>query len=157
MREFENSSRGENDTKKNSILNNQNKNVPNFGKGNNNHDVTMWNNPFAPSVDDVDDSNMIDLEPLNFDSRKYENSNLKSLNYGKSSSGSEEKNEENAGIRGSRSMNQGESGIVGGFSLTEGGLDEAAEHEVFTYRKMIILQSCNFPVPRSFLLFLQQS
>ena len=54
-------------------------------------------------------------------------------------------------------MNQGESGIVGGFSLTEGGLDEAAEHEVFTYRNMIILQSCNYPVPRSFLLFLQQS
>ena len=140
VREFEHSSGRKDDSKKNSVLDDQNKINSNFGKANNNHDDTMWNNPFAPPEDNADDDEIINVKPLNLNSRKNENLNRKSSNYG-SLLGYEEKSEEIAGIRGSRSMCQGGLGIVGGFSLTEGGLDEAAEHEVIYFmKKMTIVQ-----------------
>lgn len=139
---------GNNDSKNenNDINNNKNNGI---NKGNNNLDDSMWCNPFAQSIN-YDLNNNKDISTLianDVKSIRNNNINLKSSNQNSTSdSGNQFSSShvsacdsEGSGVgegsgSSSMSMFKGGVGSVGGYSLTEGGLDEAGEHEVCNVR-----------------------
>ena len=97
---------------------------------NNKKDSTMWCNPFAPPMtDDIDDEEARNSQK-NSPNRENSNENSNSLHSEMKDSKYVVENNGNRDKGKQMSILKNNSGIVGGYSLSQGGLDEKAEHEV---------------------------